>query len=197
MLRLDDSLVIGKGAHRVCYRHPSDQNKCIKISSVANDSAQRLECRYYEKLAAANINWKHLSRYYNTVETNLGDGYVYELIKDYDDIISRSLMDYLFDKKNQEVEREVVLDSLAKLKNYLLENKIIVRNLRPYNVVFRRTAPAAGIAVIIDNIGHHNNLFHISDRVAFMARKDIQKKWAKFESILNNKQSRNFVSVSD
>ena len=88
MLHLEDSLVIGKGAHRVCYRHPLDQDKCIKVANNANDSAQALECKYYDKLLAENIDWKHLSRYYGAVATNLGNGHVYQLIKDFDGTIS-------------------------------------------------------------------------------------------------------------
>ena len=74
--------------------------------------------------------------------------------------------------------------SLRELKAYLLNYKIIVRNLRPYNVVFQKTSQLKGIAVIIDNIGHHNNFYHLSDRIAYLARRDIQKKWRKFETSL-------------
>ena len=184
MLYLDDSLVIGKGAHRICYRHPSEQNKCIKIIHSADKSMQRLECKYYQQLALADINWEHLSRYYGTTETNLGTGYVYQLIRDFDGSISLALSEYLNINAPKKIGSELLRDSLGELKRYLLENKIVVRNLRPYNVVFQRISSTNGIAVIIDNIGHHNNFYHLSDRIAFLARKDIQKKWRKFETKL-------------
>ena len=184
MLHLEDSLVIGKGAHRVCYRHPLDQNKCIKIAKDADDATQALESKYYEKLLAAHIDWKHLSQYYGVVETNLGNGYVYQLIKDFDGTISTSLAEYLGGNVDKNISSDAMLGSLRELKHYLLDNKIIVRNLRPYNVMFQRISQTKGIAVIIDNIGHHNNFYHLSDRIAFLARKDIQKKWRKFETSL-------------
>lgn len=184
MLYLDDSLVIGKGAHRICYRHPSEQNKCIKIIHSADESIQQLECKYYRQLDLADVSWKHLSRYYGVTETNLGTGYVYQLIRDFDGKISLSLTDYLNDHAPNKIPSSSLRDALGELKRYLLDNKIVVRNLRPYNVVFQRINPTNGIAVIIDNIGHHNNLYHLSDRIAFLARKDIQKKWRKFEAKL-------------
>ena len=187
MLHLDDSLVIGKGAHRVCYRHPFDQDKCIKVITATDDYVQRLECKYYQHLDAANISWKHLSRYYGDVETNLGVGYIYELIKDFDESISLPLTKYLNKKKSENTEFETIRNNLAELKKYLVENKIVLRNLQPYNIVIQRTSPTDSLAVIIDNIGHHNNAYHLSDRFAFLARKDIQKKWKKFESGLNYK----------
>ena len=184
MLLLDNSLVIGKGAHRICYRHPSDQNKCIKIVTSADESVQQLECKYYQQLNMADISWRHLSRYYGATETNLGNGYVYQLIRDFDGAVSLALTDYLNDNAPNKIHSNLLQNSLSELKHYLLDNKIVVRNLRPYNVVFQRINPTVGIAVIIDNIGHHNNFYHLSDRIAFLARKDIQKKWRKFEANL-------------
>ena len=184
MLQLDDSLIVGKGAHRICYRHPADQNKCIKIVSGSDDTTQQLECKYYQKLTRANINWEHLSRYYGKQQTNLGVGYIYELINDYDGTVSKTLTEYLNENTSDVIDSALIRGYLYELKKYLLTNKIVVRNLRPYNIVIQRTSPNDGIAVLIDNIGHHNNFYHLSDRLAYFACKDILKKWRKFETKL-------------
>ena len=34
-LKKDDTLIIGKGRHRTCYRHPEDDAKCIKVVHYA------------------------------------------------------------------------------------------------------------------------------------------------------------------
>ena len=180
-LHLDDSLIIGKGAHRVCYRHPLASNKCIKINHTENDRTQELECKYYKKLGPTSINWKYISKYYGVIDTNLGDGYEYELILDYDQTISLPVSEYLSASSARDVPQEIVLNSLKELKRFLMDNNVIVRNLRPYNIMFKRISPQHGYSVIIDNIGHHNNYFHLSDYIAFLARKSIQKKWKKFE----------------
>lgn len=180
-LHLDDSLIIGKGAHRVCYRHPLELNKCIKINHTEHDRAQELECRYYKKLGSTSIFWKYISKYYGVIDTNLGNGYEYELILDYNQSISLPVSEYLSGSSARDMPQKVILNSLRELKKFLMDNKIIVRNLRPYNIMFKRTAPQQGHSVIIDNIGHHNNYFHLSDYIAFLARNSIQKKWRKFE----------------
>jgi hypothetical protein len=184
MLYLDDSLLIGKGANRICYQHPLEQEKCVKIPHASSYKTQILECDYYKLLHSNNISWKHICRYHGEVDTNIGRGFVYELICDFDNTISLPFSDYLQLTPSRDIETEVILQSLKELKQYLLLNKIIIRNLRPYNILFKRASPTSGIAIIIDNLGHHNGLFHISDRIAYFARKDIKSKWQKFESIL-------------
>ncbi len=184
MLYVDESLIIGKGAHRIVYTHPLDQNKCIKISSMEGDRTQDLEAAYYKTLESIGISWKHISRFYGEIETNIGKGYVYELVRDFDQAISLELSNYLSIVPTTYIKLETILESLTELRNFLVNNKVIVRNLRPYNMVFKRITSSDGHIVIIDNVGHHNNNFHLSDHVSYLARKDIQKKWKKFELIL-------------
>jgi len=186
MLQLDDSLTVGKGANRTVYVHPSDENKCIKISNSESSRTQALESAYYKALESTAISWAHISRFYGEIETNLGEGYVYELVRDFNQTISLPLSNYLSSVPATNIKIEIILESLAELKNYLIKNKIIVRNLRPYNIVFKRMNSNFGRMVIIDNIGHHNNCFHLSDHVSFLARKDIHKKWNKFELSIQN-----------
>ena len=180
-MNLERSLLISEGANRMCFRHPADSTKCIKIPKLGGHRAQALECQYYRRLASNDISWDQLSRYHGVVETNLGKGYVYDLILDFDETISLPISDYLCTEPVNNIDRRVIFDSLHTLKEYLLANIIIVRNLRPYNILYKRINVQEGIAVLIDNIGHHNACFHLSDATALLARKDIRKKWKKFE----------------
>ena len=185
MLHLNDSLVIGKGAHRICYRHPKDINKCVKIPNQSECLDQALECEYYQYLESINISWKHLSRYYGEIYTNLGNGYVYELIKNYDHTISKSLSDYFSVFPTNKISIEIITQSLFDLKKYLLEYNISVKNLRPYNILFKKISPQNGYFVIIDNIGHHKNHFYGYSTFDFLVKFDINKKWKKFELALS------------
>lgn len=83
-----DELVIGVGAHRACYIHPEDHQKCIKVIYSQNDPIASKEIKrelaYYKHLNSYLKDWRGLTRYYGTVETNLGTGYVYDRIVDFD-----------------------------------------------------------------------------------------------------------------
>ena len=186
MLLVDESLIIANGANRTCYQHPSNDDKCIKIPKSGHYKAQILECEYLTQLISAGLPLTQISQYHGAVDTNRGKGFVYELIRDYDNTISYSLSDYLNKLPAENSKLEVILNSLTQLKEYLKTNRIIVRNLRPYNILYKRINAHSGTAIIIDNLGHHNALPHLSDYIGYLARKDLRKKWSKFESLLND-----------
>ncbi len=94
MLHLDNSLLIAQGNQRKYYQHPADSNKCIKISKQADNRSQQVEHNYYKKLEQRNVSWRTLSRHYGSVETNLGTGYIFKLIRDFKQKVSRTLSHY-------------------------------------------------------------------------------------------------------
>ncbi|MEM8844824.1 MAG: YrbL family protein [Pseudomonadota bacterium] len=182
-LKLSDSLIIGKGANRTCYRHPEDETKCIKIPHSKNCATQILESNYLKKLQKSEISWRHLSRYYGETDTNLGMGYSYELIQNYDQTISLSITQILEQRKTEQ-DLNIIRSTLDDFKSFIIEQNIIVRNLRPYNIVLRKDSPESSHAVLIDNFGHHNHHFHFSDVSSYFAKKRAHKKWNSFVSYL-------------
>jgi len=180
MLTIDTSLLIGKGANRYCYQHPQDANKCIKIGIDQNSPNDKLEKKYYQLLLKRNISWNMLAKYCGEENTDLGKGLVFELIRDFSGQVSNTL-EYYTENASQ-IFSDDLFDALLLLKPYLIEQQIILRNLKPYNLVYQRINKEEGKMVIIDNIGHHNSLFHLTDYIKSLAVKDILKKWNKFES---------------
>lgn len=49
MIFLDESLYINKGTNRVCYVHPNDKTKCLKIDLKDSKETKR-ELKYYKQL---------------------------------------------------------------------------------------------------------------------------------------------------
>ena len=182
MLDLDESLLIGQGNQRKCYQHPTDLSKCIKISNPAKQKSQQLEYIYYKKLQRRNICWDMLAQSYGHCQTNFGQGYIFEFIRDFDGGISQPISSYLYSETESIIRQEDLFEALLLLKVYIFQQKITVRNLRPYNFVYKRLNQHSGQAVIIDNIGHHNNLLHLSDYIPALALRDIKKKWNQFEN---------------
>lgn len=184
---LDDHSLIGKGANRYCYFHPAENNKCIKISIDPASKNAVLERKYYQRLVKRQISWAMLSRYYGEVRTNLGKGQVFQLIRDFDERVSKTLDCYLNNLNENTanpIAREDLFGALLLLKAYLCKQKIVVRNLKPYNLVYQRLTKKDGKLVVIDNVGHHNAKPHISDYSTRLFMRDLQKKWKRLESYL-------------
>ena len=93
---LSDEHIIAKGNARVCYLHPLNQNLCIKLPVRAKSiRGIKKETNYYKFLKKKNIDWTMIARYHGPIKTNLGVGEVFDLIRDDDGSISKSMRYYL------------------------------------------------------------------------------------------------------
>jgi len=183
MLKLEPSALFGRGLRRECYFHPEDETKCIKIVVDGDHKETVREQSYYRLLEKRNISWRMLARFYGNVETNLGEGAVFELIRDYNGEVSKTLGDH-FSANNETVPNDQYLyQALLVLKQYLLQWKIVTITLKPQNIVFKKTNESEGFLVVIDNVGN-SDFIPICNYVGWMATRKINRKWQRFEDSL-------------
>ena len=84
------------------------------------------EINYYKKIQ--NRNKKHLltffAKYHGTVETNMGIGYLYSLIKDYDGKISLPLKHYIETRLISEFPNNLSQAALTDLKQKMFKYRV-------------------------------------------------------------------------
>lgn len=91
---LTEKEFVGAGKHRSCYAYPGDPSRVIKVLHEASERELRSvahELDYYRWLDKHLKDWRGIPRFYETVETNLGTGYVYECVRDFDGKISETM----------------------------------------------------------------------------------------------------------
>ena len=86
---LSDDLYLSRGMHKWVYYHPHNHSLCIKIPYTPNDIDLSRELRYRKILHSQNKTISLLPKYYGEINTNLGKGYIFERIQDYDGICVR------------------------------------------------------------------------------------------------------------
>jgi len=177
ILKEDD--FVGKGSERVCYIHPDDKNKAIKVSYEQNQGRSKqtdLEIKTYnELLKKEKMSWKHLPRYYGKVQTNMGDGFVVELIRDFDNEVSKSFAYYL--NKNGV---EIYANELADYKEYFLKYGVIFNfGMMPKNILLRKTSEITAELVLIDGLGDVSH-FTILNGFKWFSSRRINRRWDKF-----------------
>jgi serine/threonine protein kinase len=138
------------------------------------------EQSYYRLLEKRNISWEMLPRYYGVIESNLGHGAVFDLIRDYDGEISKTLEYYLSSSEILELQCPCFLQAFYSLKKYLYKYKIIPMDLKPENILYKKTSDKDGDLVIIDNIGN-SDFIPVCNYVGYLATKKILRKWHRFE----------------
>lgn len=175
---------IGEGRERVCYVHPDDSSKLIKIQKGDCDTQTRRELRLYRWLSWRRLSdYRQIPRFYGKVETNLGPGFVTDLVRDYDGRVSASLY-WFFDNG---YPMEEFLPYLDELKQYLLDNQILIStDLTRSNVLLQKLDPARARLVIIDGLGNHSaiNWFDIFKAVS---DRKIERRWRRFMTELKRR----------
>jgi len=96
--------LIGKGATRECYLHPTDANKCVKIPIKCNNTKTLTRELKYYFIIKSTIN-EFIVEYDQTlVETNKGLGLVCELLKDDNGKLSKPITFYI---NNGTIDKEL------------------------------------------------------------------------------------------
>ena len=190
MLKLESSSLIGSGLRRECYFHPEDENKCIKVVVAGDHKETVREQSYYRLLEKRHISWRMLARFYGNVETNRGEGAVFELIRDYNDEVSKTLEHYFSANNGTDLNYKDLSRTLPLLKQYLLKWKIVTMSLKPQNIAYKKINESEGVLVVIDNIGN-SDFIPICNYVDRMAIRKIRRKWQRLEHSVIKDYTRN------
>lgn len=183
MIDIDTRALIGKGLHRECYVHPDDSSLCIKVVVSGNIDENRREAAYYGRLARRGVSWEMLPRFHGLEQTSLGEGAVFDLIRDHDGPVSHTLAHYLGSTELSSRHAVALHQALVDLKQYLLDNRIITMTLKPKNILFQQRAGGQGRLIIVDNIGN-SDFFPVANHSRWLAGRKIQRKWKRFENNL-------------
>ncbi|MGB0131906.1 PhoP regulatory network protein YrbL [Chlorobium sp.] len=183
MVDLTRARVLGKGSSRLCYVHPDDERKCVKVVYTRRKEIIEEELKYYRQYERRGVSWDMLARSYGIVHTNMGDGAVFGLARDFDGEISLTLDRYLPVMRGSAFEGELRA-ALEVFRAYLFRERIVLRELKPDNVVYQRISPESGRLVLIDGVGN-NQFLPIANYSRIFVRHLLKKKWAKFEQLLN------------
>lgn len=153
VLTINEELFIGSGGHQATYIHPIDKTKCIKIPHSQDDGDVRKEMRY-RKICAAKLEKSRLiTEFFGTVETNLGLGYVYERVLDYNGKTSLDMKKFLPKTKPDTQTLHQIWTILLNFKSDFLHENIAIVDTDIENFMVQEHAPGTYRVRIVDNIG--------------------------------------------
>ncbi len=145
--------LIGEGSERVCYLLPDAPEKCIKISKPGYGKKQHhRDLKFYRKVQKNPKLWEHIAHFQGILETEKGEGLVFETIRDFDSKISKSLLHYLYNDQNA-IDNHM-LEALRNLESFILQNHIILKDPSPSNILYQRLDPYKGKFMLIDGISY-------------------------------------------
>ncbi len=171
MLRLLSEKPFAQGGNRLCFIHPEDPCLCVKVRrpdftledlrrkkgfpkslrplSSFDDNLEeyRVMCRF--KKTYDDVIYRHVSRCYGFVETDLGKGLVSELIRDEGQKISQTLKKYIWDHGQD----DKIMAAAKDLADFWLQFRVPSRDLLLHNIVVQMEAQRIVRLVVIDGLG--------------------------------------------
>lgn len=196
MIYLEKNHFIGEGEIRFCYEHPLNDQFCVKIPRVetTRDYTEK-ELKYFKKLSKrskVNFQFSFYADFHQEIDTNLGLGQVFDLVRDETtNEISKTLEYYL--TKDNSIDDNKLEDALKILKKQMIKHKVFTRDLRARNICCRIKNDGTVELVIVDGIGHRD-FFPFADWFYYFSKKKVNrtfKKWH-FDSI---KDQRKYLKI--
>ena len=189
---LTEALLLGKGRSKDVYVHPENPAQCIKINA-RDDCDLRVELSYRKSRDRRNLPPSALMvTYFGPVETNLGTGYVFERITDYDGTTSKTLEELIELEQKARAEKTSVsrliatekelpgaFDVLLRLRNELFRDNIIVSDMWAYNYMIQFTNPSEWRIRIVDDFGT-SSWIPIMYYIDYFGAKHVRNRWCKF-----------------
>ncbi len=168
---------IGKGRERVCYVHPEDPRRAIKIPYGKDTEQTRRDIKFYRRLKKRGISrLRHVPSYYGWAETSVGKGIVVDLIRNYDGEISAPLNWYLA----QGVPIMEFDPYLEELKEFFLDNLIIFNHdMTIGNLLVQKISFGKARLVAIAGLGDTVAIDWL-DKIPWLVRRKIRRRWKRF-----------------
>ena len=153
ILEIKKELFIGAGGHNATYIHPIDKTKCIKIPHDPNDGDVKKEMRYRRMCAKKLAKSRLVTEFFGTIETNLGLGYVFERVLDYNGQTSKDLRDFLPKTKPDATTLQRIWTILLNFKSDFLRENIAIVDTDIENFMVQESTKGSFRVRIVDNIG--------------------------------------------
>ena len=186
-LVLNEELLLGQGCHKKVYLHPQTANKCVKV--IYNELGMKditRELNYRKYRDDNNMPTTVIPQYFGEITTNLGKGYVFERICDYDGKTSLSLRDYVLNPEMMKANFADLVVLLQKLKRQIMADNLVTMGVTDENILVCRISPTAKRLYLITDLGTSD--FIPITKIRFFAKKKIKRKWARLIQEISGEQ---------
>lgn len=181
MIQLSPSLLIGKGTERLCYQHPENPKRCIKVTHNKAHSKQQNEkdAVYYEVLKTRHIPWTHIPQCHGWVETDQGPGLCFDLIQGDTNHTLPSLNQGL---EGHMFSLDEIRPALHQLYQYLYQYRIFTSDLRETNIICQPKG-SSWHCFLIDGLGDRD-FIKLAAHSKWLGHLKVDRQWKKFEKRL-------------
>lgn len=138
MIILEETDFVGQGAHKKCYIHPEDSTLCVKVLFQEPDTDLDRELAYRKSRQRRALGSNLLPKYLGAVDTNLGTGYVYERVCDFDGSNSCTLDEFIKNECLNKIGGYNTRKIIVKIQKEWFKERIITSNVELANFLVQK-----------------------------------------------------------
>ncbi len=181
-IQLTENEFLSEGFMQRCYVHPLNEKLCIKIPKEKNEKLSN-EIAYLKglnKRISAYSRVSFVSLFKGEIRTNLGKGYVYQLVRDeHNGRVSKPLSFYL-ENPLEWMNENTFQNAFNCLVQKMILYKVNVEDFYADNICCKIGKDGKSIQlVLIDGLAN-KEFIPISNYFRFLARQKIKRKLRKF-----------------
>lgn len=186
-LKLDESLLLGKGHERLCYIHPGDNTKVIKIPHKKQKTRNQneLESTYYEYLNRTNADFSHVAMCYGHIIIDDSRGLVFDRVMNCDKSPPLTFAEAV---KSRTFSKEYAMALLNDLRSYLEKNCIVFVDIGLDNIMCPKQDNGEYKLIIVDGLGARRPglKLWLYTHVPLYAQYKIKSQWKKIMEKFHN-----------
>jgi len=172
MLHIHSENLLGQGRQKTVYHNPENRSLCIKIPKDGREHSLKREIKYTQK---HQQKFHAINTYRGAVETNLGTGHLFDIVRNPNGEISMSLEDFM----KTDYDKALLQLKTAELYKQLVENKAALSELQPCNILIEEDTSNDYRLVIIDGFGN-SDFIKICDFSRHFLKKKLYRKFSRF-----------------
>lgn len=177
MRSLTECTIIGRGDERICYQHPDDPARCIKLSRREKAKQTRRERRYFRRLKRRGVPFTLIPEFYGAVEMGDMIGIEQELVLEDRGALPPDVRKYLARPLTPEQIKRFQA-GLDALRAYLLAYNVVPCDLVMSNLMVIERDDATTV-LLIDGLGA-SEVIPLPEYIPWLGRRKIRRKWDRF-----------------
>lgn len=173
MIILSKEHYLGEGEQKQVFLHPDDEGLCIKFAKKdkrRKAGGLKREIRYTKKFQGV---LEFLAKYRGELETNMGKGHLFDLIRNSNGEISATLSSSF-----RELDQNVLVGKIREIYQTLLKEGAVVSDLHVSNILVQLLGNSDYKLVLIDGFGN-SDLIKICDYSRVFLKHKLDRKFTK------------------
>nr|WP_245926616.1 YrbL family protein [Breoghania corrubedonensis] len=194
MIVLSDRTPLSTGDFRHCYLHPEDPEKCIKVLKRRKDTrhhgrierffrrgavdSNRREYDHYLHLAAASVPLeRYFPRMYGPMDTDLGQGLCFDLVRGSEGDAPVSLLKIMKGEGPVDLEADAVLREVTEFACFCQRYAILASCDEPGNIGFVRDGEGYRLVAYDLKFRLNKEFIPISTLFSSVRRRKVQRRF--------------------